>query len=422
MKEQILNFTYAFSQCFLSARRLEPPKSWALAFALLRDAILGLPKEGKKILFFDEVPWLDSPRSGFLPALEHFWNAYVSRDPNVIVILCGSAASWMIEKVLANRGGLHGRLTKKMRLLPFSLSEAEAFLQSREVDLPRKQLIELYMVMGGVPQYLKQVEPGLSVSQVINEQCFSSTGYMYDEFSHLYASLFGKYRIHLELIRTLAKNKCGLSQGELLKQMKRDSSGEISHALKELEESGFIKYSLLWGKRKSGGKYRLIDEFTYFYLKWMADAEDIDDKSYWLKKHNTASWRSWAGYAFESICLKHVQEIKGVLGIQAVGTSISTWHYRPKRGVEDVGAQVDLIIDRNDDCINLCELKFYSEEFTIDKDYARKLEERKELFAKVTKTRKALYTTLISTYGTKANNGYDRAVQSQLTIDDLFVL
>lgn len=419
--EQLSNFSRAFSRYFLQGKPLSSnPKNWTEALALLDDAIEKIASEEKMVLFFDELPWLDSPKSGFLPALEHFWNAYMSKRHNVIVIVCGSAASWMIDKVIKNRGGLHGRISKKIHLLPFSLSEAESFLHSRGIQLDRKQFVELYMVTGGVAQYLKQVEVGKSAAQTINDLCFQPSGYLFNEFDDLYASLFNNYERHIKVIKALAKNRGGLSKEELLKKAQLSSGGVSSKIIEELLLSGFIAYTPFWGKKKSGGRYRLIDEFSLFYLRWMVEAGPVSDSQYWLKKQSSQSWSSWAGYSFESICLKHIEKIKDALGISSVSTTETTWSYTPAKGSDERGAQIDLIIDRGDRCIHLCEIKFYNREFSISPDYAENLRRKREIFQQQTETRKVLFTTLLTTYGVKRDQQYHSSVQNELTIDNLF--
>ena len=421
MREQLTNFSRAYSHYFLAGRRLEhPPTNWTEAFGLLEDAVARLDSDKKVVLFFDELPWMDSPRSGFLAALEHFWNAYMSRRRNVIVVVCGSAASWMINKIIKNRGGLHGRLSKKIHLLPFSLSEAEEFLQNRGISLDRKQFIELYMVTGGVAQYLKQIEAGKSAAQNINELCFQPSGYLFNEFYDLYASLFNKFDRHMRVIEVLAKARKGLGKEELLKKAKLTSGGVSTTILNELILSGFISYSPFWGKKKRGGRYRLIDEFSLFHLKWIEGMGIIADPNYWLMQQKSQSWNTWAGYAFEGICLKHMHKIKSALGVAAVGTAESTWDYRSPKGSRTKGAAIDLIVDRNDHCINLCEMKFYNDEFTITEAYSKNLQHKKSTFDRETQTKKTIFTTMITTYGTKVNKWYLSSVQNQLTIDDLF--
>ena len=423
IKEQLFQFTYEFSRKFNQGERIPPPKTWAQAFTLLNEAIEKADNEKKIILFFDEVPWLASPRSQFLNALEHFWNRYLSRNKNVILIICGSSASWIIKNIINNKGGLHGRITKKLRLLPFTLTETECYLKSRYIDLDRKQIIDLYMAIGGVPKYLSYVTKGRSATQIINEICFSLNGGLHNEFDNLYKSLFDKYEHHIAIVKVLAKTLDGLTKTELLNTVNLASGGTSTQIISDLIDAGFIIYIPSFNSKKVGGVYRLIDEYSLFYLTWIAEISNVSlgniDADFWIKKQGTHKWNTWSGCAFESLCLKHIQKIKKALGISGISTVESGWRYLPKKG-NDQGAQIDLVIDRADKCINLCEMKFSDVEFVIDKSYAEKLQTKKRVFKEQTSSNKTLFTTLVTTYGVKKNTYHLSVVDNQLTMNDLF--
>ena len=384
LHEQLFNFSAELSRVFYRGERRPSPDNWTEALDQLRCETLKIQSNEKIILFFDELPWLASRKSGFLQALEHFWNRYMSRNKNVIVIICGSAASWMIDNIIHNKGGLHGRITKRIRLLPFSLSETEEFLKARNINLERKQLIQIYMAMGGVAGYLKYVERGRSATQIINDLCFVPNGLLFDEFDILYRSLFDNYEVHVNVIKALSKPLSGLTKEKLLDKVGLKSGGTSSKIIEELVSSGFIAYIPAFGKKKIGGKYRLIDEYSLFYLVWIVDVSKTilegRDKDYWLKKQATKAWTTWSGYVFENICLKHITKIKEALGLSGISTKESGWSYIPSNGKKESGAQIDLVIERADNCINLCELKYYNSEFAIDKEYAKKLENKKQIF------------------------------------------
>jgi uncharacterized protein len=423
MKEQLFQFAFEFSRQFCPEKRILPPNSWVKALNLLYEAIEKVDPEKKVILFFDEVPWLASKRSKFLNALEHFWNRYLSRSKNVILIICGSSASWIIRNIVNNRGGLHGRITKKIRLLPFSLSETEKYLLSRRIELDRKQIIDLYMAIGGVPKYLSYIAKGRSAAQNINEICFTLNGGLYEEFTNLYKSLFDSYEHHVAIVKALSKRAEGLTKEELLTKVKLASGGTSSRIIEELVDAGFLLYVPSFSKKKAGGVYRLIDEYSLFYLTWVEDSAKATlemDPQFWMKKYKTPKWFAWSGCAFEAVCLKHIHQIKKALGISGLSTVESGWRYLPKEGSEKEGAQIDLVIDRADRCINLCDMKYYDEELTIDKLCAENLQKQKNVFREQVKTHKALFTTLITTYGVKRNMHFLSAVDQQLTMEDLF--
>ncbi len=424
LKEQLADFHREFCALFKSEESSKNPKNWSEALHTLKEAILLIRPEQKVVLFFDELPWLAAPKSGFLRALEYFWNRHASRMANVLLIICGSAASWMIQKVIYNRGGLYGRLSAEIRLQPFSLTEVEAYFISRQIVLPRKQIVEIFMATGGVPQYLHFVERGCSSLQTINALCFHAQSPLLKEFHNLYASLFESAEQHLKIVRALANKRQGMGLTELILTTGLSKGGRLSTLLVELEESGFIYSFSFFGKSQKEKRFRLIDEYSLFYLTWI-DPEKQQilqgfDKDYWSKMQMSPSWHAWAGYAFENICLKHSHKIKAALSIGGVSTTQSYWQSLPTQGSEEEGAEIDLVIDRADQCVNLCEMKFYNSIYTMTSEEAFCFERKKRVFRSKTKTRKALFTTLITPHGAKENAHYLSSVDQQLTLDCLF--
>jgi uncharacterized protein len=424
LEVQLQNFVEEFSDLFSKGKKIKMPKTWFSAFQMLRKELVRVSKKTKIILFFDELPWLATPRSNFLQALEHLWNRYLSDMPNLILIVCGSAASWMLDHVIFHRGGLHGRVTHEMRLLPFTLRETEEFLHHKGIYLDRRQTIELYMCLGGVASYLSYLEKGKSVGQLIGELCFSYNGPLIAEFHKLYRSLFHNYEEHEKIVTALAETRSGLSYQALAQKLKKRVGGTFSKRLEELKQSGFIIEVPLFGEEGKQSHFLLVDEYSHFYLKWHAGVSALDLQSkgvdYWLKKQNTQTWKTWSGHAFEMLCLKHVDGIKAALGIGAVQTQTSKWGYSPSRGSHEVGAQIDLVVDRADHCINLCEIKYYQDECIIDKEYAQKLQRKKACFARMTKTQKALFTTLVTTQGVKRNHHFLASVDQEVGLNALF--
>lgn len=421
LKLQLQSFKIEFSRVF-EMDLTTKVTSWFEAFNQLRIALEKSSSRERIILFFDELPWLATPRSGFLEALDHFWNRYMSDDSRVIIIVCGSAASWMIKKIIQNKGGLHGRLTAEIRLLPFTLAETETFLLKRGVELNRKQLIDIYMAIGGVAKYLTLVERGQSALQVVSQLCFD--GPLFREFDELYSSLFEHYDRHVGIVKALSTRIAGLTKNDICEATGLTSGGGMTTILDELEASGFIAPIRMFGKKKKEIRYRLVDEYSLFYLKWITEAKSMDlssvDENFWLKMGNSPSGRAWAGYAFEGLCMKHIRNIKKALGIAAVSTSESEWSFRPAKESGLPGTQIDLLIDRADNCLNLCEIKYASDEFVLDKDYAADLRSKKRIFIELTKSKKSIFLTLITTYGIKKNQAADEVVDIQLTMNDLF--
>ena len=395
-----------------------PPANWFEAFGMLARVMERLPKrKRKRVVFIDELPWLAGQRSGFLSAFEHFWNSWASRRSDLIVVVCGSAASWMVKQLLHARGGLHNRVTRHLRLEPFSLAEVRAFLEARRVTLDDYQILELYMALGGIPHYLKEIERGESAAQCIDRVCFSKTGLLGREFSHVYASLFDEAERHELVVRSLAKRRDGLTRKELLAATGMQSGGWTTEVLEELEVSGFIMRTPQFGRDKKDAVYRLADEYSLFHLYWIEKHRGRSEGA-WLRIRGSPAWRAWSGYSFEGVCLKHANRLRAALGIGAVQTEESTWRHRSD-DAED-GAQIDLVIDRKDRCINLCEMKFCEAEFAIDKAYARSLANKRETFRRLTGTSKSLFTTLVTTHGLALTRHRDAAVDVSVDMSALF--
>ncbi|NGX33986.1 MAG: hypothetical protein K1060chlam1_00330 [Candidatus Anoxychlamydiales bacterium] len=419
--DQLQNFHTEFCALFKNESGSDLPKNWKEALNRIKTSIKKIDKKQKIILFFDELPWLASSKSDFLSALDYMWNRHFSTMPNVLLIVSGSAASWMISNVINNTGGLYGRLSAHLRLLPFNLSETEEYLIAHGIELTKKQICEIYMITGGVPKYLSYLEAGKSATINIHELCFKPQSPLLTEFYKLYHSLFKNAEIHLQVIRVLSKKRRGLTRLELLKEANLSTSGRTSEVLQELEESGFIMTMPEIGKKLREMRYYLNDEYSLFYLNWIEPEKGIllqgVEKDYWIKRQVTPSWRSWAGFAFENLCLKHVSQIKDALQIGGVSTTSGYWKAMVN-GKKEI--EIDLVIDRADNCMNLCEIKFYNVEFVVTKTYAKELMKKKALFYERTKTKKALFITLITPYGVRENVNFLDAVENQLSVEALF--
>jgi hypothetical protein len=323
----------------------------------------------------------------------------------------------MIENILNNRGGLHNRVTQTIRLLPFTIGETEQYFRSRKIVIDRYQVLQIYMAMGGIPHYLKEVHTGESAAQVIDRLCFTKDGLLKDEFDKLYHSLFAGSEHHTAVVRALARKGKGLTRNEIITACGFTSGGTTTRILKELAESGFITPYIAFQKLENESIYKLSDEFSLFYIKFIQKPKDTG-KGAWLKLSGTASYLSWAGFAFESICQKHTTQIKRALGIEGVLTQLSGWRFTPAKGEQ--GAQIDLLIDRQDRCINVCEIKFANAEFVIDKKCAGDIDLKLNIFRTVTKTRKTLFPTMITTFGTRKNEYYLGRIQNEVVMNDLF--
>ena len=411
-KEQLENFNKEIKD--FGGQEYSPACNWGEAFSNLNNLIDSSSKKGKKIIFLDEVPWMNTPRSGFLSALDHFWNRYASMRKDVLLIICGSAASWIIKNVVNNTGGLHNRLTGVIYLPPFTLKESETYLRARGVDMPRYQIAEAYMIFGGIPYYMDFFKPKYSLAQNVDKIFFEENAPLKNEYINLYKALFRNAESHIRVIEALALKNAGKTRDDIIAATGIGEGGGLTKLLEELTTSGFVREYLSYGKNKRDRIYQLVDPFTLFYLRFYKKRSTYS-ADFWLRFCTTQTHASWAGYAFEIICLLHTSQIRKALGISGVLTEIYSW----KSKVHDPGAQIDLVIDRADGVINLCELKYASSEYTIDKEYDRNLRNKKASFTYETRTRKAAHITMITTYGLRKNI-YQAGVLFEVTLDELF--
>ncbi len=409
-REQLEVFAESLSTTFHRGRhRLAPPRSWAEALGMLQAEIEASrrPRAGRFVLFFDELPWLAVRRSGCLQALEHFWNAWCQRRDDIVLIVCGSAASWMLDKLVHARGGLHNRLTRTIRLLPFTLAETREYFQDRGISFTDREIVELYMAVGGIPHYLDHVVRGPSVSQLIDALYLDKDAPLRDEFGRLFASLFQAHDRYEAVVRALGRRRCGLSRNELLATVDIPSGGGATTILENLAEGGFIEPTIPFGRVSRDRLFRLTDELSLFYLKWLSGRRP----SSWRTVRGTPRWLAWAGLAFESLCLKHTAAIQHALGISGVRVDTSAWLH-PE-------AQIDLVLDRADDLVTLCEVKFTDAPFTVTKKYATELRNKMAVFREATGTRKGLRLVFVSSHGLRENAWSRELVDGVLTLEDL---
>ncbi len=412
LKKQLRNFHFTLSSKMPGFKK---PSDWIEAFYQLREYLDKLKSKKKKVIFIDELPWLDTRKSNFLPAFDNFWNSYASKRNDLIVVICGSAASYIIKNIIKSKGGLHNRLTQKIHLKPFNLNEAEQLLKNNKVNLSRYGILLIYMAMGGVPFYLEKIEPGESVGQALDRLCFEENGFLRSEFDNVFASLFDQSHNHEIIIRKLATVRKGLTRNEVLSKSKINSGGTLTKTLTELEEAGFIeRYTPYKGVKDS--IYRLTDEYSMFYLKFIEKTKPAG-KDFWIKEQGQQSYKIWSGFSFETICIKHVDQIKEALKISGINSTNSSWIEKNTAN----SAQIDLLIDRDDNVINVSEIKFYNTEYTINKNYANEIAKKVNAFSSNTKTKKSIFVTFITTYGLNHNQYSIQHVQNELTMDDLFV-
>lgn len=390
--------------------------NWCDAFSELKKYINGLPA-GKKVIFLDELPWMDAPRSGFLAELESFWNGWASARKDIVLVVCGSSTSWMVNKIIKNKGGLHNRLNHRIALKPFSLGLCEQLCESRGLQLNRKQLLEAYMIFGGVPYYWSLLRRGVSITQEIDRLIFAEDGELHDEFEMLYAALFNEPQKYIKVIELLAQKRAGMTRQELLHAGSFEDNGDFSEILNNLEWCGFIRSYNMIGYEQQNKIFQLLDHFTIFYYDFINGIRH--GANYWASMLGTPTYNTWCGLAFERVCLWHVDQIKMKLGITGIASTEYAWRYAGNKDEGIKGMQVDLLLDRNDGIIDLCEIKDYKNPFPISNDYALELDRRRAVFAAVTGTKSAVHTVMITAEGVTQNAQY-ASIQNEVTLDDLF--
>lgn len=406
-----------FRQSLLNAgmSKCRIPSDWFDAFHLLSQFLKGLP-QGKKVVFIDELPWMDAPKSHFVSALESFWNGFASARKDILLIVCGSATSWIINKIFRNHGGLYNRVTKRINLKPFSLEECMKFSKYKGVAFSRRQIVEGYMIMGGIPFYWDQLERNKSLDQNIDTLFFSENGKLRHEYDELYKSLFKYPEKYMVIVETLATKKIGMTREELMKATDISDNGRFKTYIDDLEACGFIRRYSTFGYKKNHQLFQLIDQYTLFYYKFIANST-FDDEHFWTNSIDTPVRNTWEGLAFEQVCFAHVNQIKAALGISGIYSNVCTWQIKADP-VYGSGAQIDMLISRSDDVINICEMKFSREKFIITKNVADSLHHKVGRFRQSTKTDKAIHITMITTKGIE-HNEYWGDIQSEVNIYDL---
>lgn len=396
------------------------PKDWFEAFGQLKDYLMGVKKK-HKVVFLDELPWLDTPKSNFLNAFSFFWNSWASTCNGLKVIVCGSATSWMLDKVIGDKGGLYGRTSRSIYLAPFTLGEVEAFLREKKrIHWSRYQMLECYMIFGGIPYYLDMLDRSLPFSENVDNLFFKGTAPLKVEYEFLFRSLFKSSAIYKQVVEALATKNKGMSQSEIKAAIGAENGGTLSRVLANLCSCDFIRKYSAYGKKSKDGIYQLTDLYSLFFLKFIGKRTGLDEH-YWSNVKEGKK-NAWLGYAFEQVCLHHISQIKGKLSIKGVLTNVCAWRamrHVDKDGNEWPGVQLDLLLCRADNVIDVCEMKYSKGEFVITRAYDSHLRERNSVFAQLTKTRDAIHTVIVTTWGLK-QNFYSGNVQAVVTMDDLF--
>lgn len=413
LEAQLSAFSYSLHQFGDDAQTR--PTTWMEAFDRLRTLLIEKGSSKRNVVFLDEMPWMDTPRSGFVTAFEHFWNGWASGQDNLMVIVCGSATSWIQDNLINSYGGMYNRVNAEIQLAPFSLNETEQLLHQQQVMLSRYDILQLYMAVGGIPMYLSYVQPGYSLSQIMDLLFFNRKAKLKDEFNRLFNSIFRHPDNYKEIIRLLSKRQGGFTRAEISKMTNLQSGKGLTIILRSLEACDFIEQYVPFGEGKRDKCYRLIDPFCLFYLNEV-EGKDLGE-NYWRDNENQPKLASWRGRAFEMVCLKHIEQIKDALSIKGVSSNNAPW---AMRGTEiNEGMQIDLIINRSDRVVNLCEMKFVNTEFEVKKDYEQKLRYRLNWISDHVSRRHNVQMTLVTTYGLKYGI-HSGVFQRVVTMDSLF--
>lgn len=389
------------------------PKDWSEAFALLRTLIENTKNKSKKVIFIDELPYMSSAKSNLITALEHFWNDWGNTRNDIVLIICGSATSWITKNIIKNKGGLHNRITRRIYLRQFSISECKEYFNNKNIIFNDKDVMECYMVMGGVPYYLSMIERGKSLAQNVDQMFFKRQGKLYGEFEMLYSSLFEGSETYIKVIEALSKKNKGLSRKEIIEATGMPDGGSLTKILDDLDNCDFIRKYQNINNKERNSLYQLTDFYTLFYFKFIKKY-GLTDKDFWTLQLNTPIHNAWAGYAFEQFCLQHVNLIETALGISGIQTQTSCWQSQKSEN----RAQIDLVISRADNVVNICEIKFWDTRYTITKKYHAELMNKIETFRTETKCRKAIHLVMITTYGL-VQNEYSSIAQREIAMTEI---
>ena len=411
-EQQLANFGRSLAKYGSDSKMT--PSDWFEAFDALIDLLEKQDESKRQVVFIDELPWMDTPRSGFITALEHFWNGWGAGRENLMLIVCGSATSWISDKLLNNKGGLFDRTTDEIKLRPFTLGECQSYYQANGIVMSKYDQVQCYMATGGIPYYISMLQKGKSLAQNIDHLFFGANAKLGWEFDRLYSSLFTNAEDCKKIVRLLAQKQQGFTRKEITEQTKLADGGGLSATLKALEVSDFISSYVKYGYPKREVYYRLTDFYSKFYLSFI-DGKKTTNPNFWQDNQLTPSLTAWRGFTFESLCFYHLPQIKQALGISGVQTEASPWKSRKEKD----GAQIDLVIERADHINNICEMKFCEDDFSISAAYDKNLRHKISTFQEETKCKNALHLTLVTTYGLKFNE-YAGRIQSVITMEDLF--
>lgn len=414
LKDQFTAFSDAMEEYGYGLPQM--PQDWMSAFVMLKNALKTVVKNGERcIIFIDELPALDAENSNVAGAIGYFWNSWASLQDNVLLIICGSATSWMITHVIDSKGGLHDRLTEEMPIHPFTLREVEEYFGTRQFAWNRQMTLQSYMVFGGIPYYLSLLDKNESLTQNIDRLFFSKETKMRREFRRLFNTLYKNPERYIEIVKALSKSRKGMTREQLATELKCDNNGHLGNKLDDLVQCDLVRKNIVREKeiKSKDAIYQLCDFFSLFYLTFVDRAEV--ETEYWAHHINTPEVNTWMGLAYERICMAHIMQIKRALRIDGISTLNYSWRSKTSKPA----AQIDIIIERADRIVNVCEVKYSLDKYELNKEEYEKINQRRTAFIQETGLRHASWLTMITTEGL-AKGLYSEMIQSQVTLDDLF--
>ncbi len=414
VKEAFLTQLNAFYKSLLlyGCNEKKAPSTWFDAFFYLEKMIIEKENGSKQVIFLDELPWLDTPSSHFLSAFEGFWNTFACRRKNLLLVVCGSAASWMESKLINAHGGLYGRVTHEIKLSPFSLKQTKEFLLQKHIPVTDYEAAQAYMAVGGIPFYLNYFESGKSIAQNINDIFFKKGTPLHCEYERLFSVTFANHALAKKIVELLFKRKLGYGREDIIKKLGLPDNGNLSKVLNALLASDFVTTYTPFGLERKTTYYKLIDPFCLFYLSFVE--KKGGDENYWNSHYGKSETLAWSGFAYENLCFNHVSQIKEKLGVRSVSVEVMPWYYQDEEGK----GQVDLLMKRGDNVVNLCEIKFYGADYSAGIDDFKKTNRRKESAYSLLPKRFSVYSTLITTFGLVYNE-YASTYQNVVTLEDL---
>jgi hypothetical protein len=415
LQDHMARFSVAMGKYFFNGTATTRPANWYEAFDQLDSALSKQRSKKKKILVFDELPWMGMSHISFKKAFNLFWNNFATSRTDIVVLMTGSSTAWMHNEVFRDKGGLFQRVTRRIHLAPFTLYETELYAKSRNLPLNKYALLDLYMIFGGIPFYLDLIRQDESVVQCVDRLFFRKNAELKTEFHELFKSLFNDKPIYKDIVHLLAKHQEGLLRNELALKLKLSSGGQFSAVLDELESAGFIKSIPTFGNKKKERKYKLLDAYTLFYHRFV---KDNSDHKKWTQLCKTQNWISWSGIAFENTCFQHIPQIKEALKIGGIISQESGWHHKGSKDMH--GAQIDLLIDRDDKIINLCEMKYYNNKVIMTNEMAQSIRSKMASFTYYTQSKKSISPIMISPFGLNMNQYSNGLIYKSIDTDDLF--